>query len=218
MDRCSAGSEKEINKKFKMHKGRLRRTKANARERNRMHGLNAALDRLRSRMPITQTHIDLHSAPQKLSKIETLRLARNYIVAMTQTLQEGKPMEIVRFVKILSKDLSQTTANLLNGVILNQSQNIAVYNNFFLNNPESCFDYINHGLNGNNLYNNQNHSSYNAFCYDGPYNNWYCSYKGSFNSPLLPKSEKVMWDRNYLPENCNIYNNYANRYWFGVDK
>ncbi|KAK9739747.1 Helix-loop-helix DNA-binding domain [Popillia japonica] len=216
-----------------MHKGRLRRTKANARERNRMHGLNAALDRLRSRMPITQTHIDLHSAPQKLSKIETLRLARNYIVAMTQTLQEGKPMDIVRFVKILSKDLSQTTArfvkilskdlsqttaNLLNGVILNQSQNIAVYNNFFLNNPESCFDYISHGLNGNNLYNNQNHSSYNAFCYDGPYNSWYCSYKSGFNNHLLPKSEKAMWDRNYLPENCNIYNNYANRYWFGVDK
>lgn len=169
-------------------------------------------------MPITQTHIDLHSAPQKLSKIETLRLARNYIVAMTQTLQEGKPMDIVRFVKILSKDLSQTTANLLNGVILNQSQNIAVYNNFFLNNPESCFDYISHGLNGNNLYNNQNHSSYNAFCYDGPYNSWYCSYKSGFNNHLLPKSEKAMWDRNYLPENCNIYNNYANRYWFGVDK
>lgn len=46
MDRCSV-REKEVSSKFKVQKGRLRRTKANARERNRMHGLNAALDRLR---------------------------------------------------------------------------------------------------------------------------------------------------------------------------
>lgn len=31
----------------KTYKGKLKRSKANARERNRMHGLNAALDRLR---------------------------------------------------------------------------------------------------------------------------------------------------------------------------
>lgn len=66
-----------------------------------------------SHIPIQQTRTDVHSAPQKLSKIETLRLARNYIVAMTQTLKEGKPMETSRFLKILCKDLSQTTANLL---------------------------------------------------------------------------------------------------------
>lgn len=33
--------------KTKVYKVRLKRSKANARERNRMHGLNAALDRLR---------------------------------------------------------------------------------------------------------------------------------------------------------------------------
>lgn len=50
-------------------KSRIRRQKANTRERNRMHGLNRALDKLRQRVPITTQH-------QKLSKIETLRLAR----------------------------------------------------------------------------------------------------------------------------------------------
>lgn len=36
-----------ITSKSKVHKVKMRRSKANARERNRMHGLNAALDRLR---------------------------------------------------------------------------------------------------------------------------------------------------------------------------
>ncbi|XP_019880140.2 neurogenic differentiation factor 1-like [Aethina tumida] len=103
--------------KNRVYKVKLRRSKANARERNRMHGLNAALDKLRSRMPIQLTHSDINSAPQKLSKIETLRLARNYIIAMSQTLQEGKPMDLNRFIKILSRELSQTTANLLSGTL-----------------------------------------------------------------------------------------------------
>nr|CDP93202.1 Bm2582, isoform b [Brugia malayi] len=51
-----------------INKSRVRRQKANTRERNRMHGLNRALDKLRQRVPITTQH-------QKLSKIETLRLA-----------------------------------------------------------------------------------------------------------------------------------------------
>lgn len=74
-------------------------------------------------MPIQLTHTDLNSAPQKLSKIETLRLARNYIIAMSQTLQEGQPMEVTRFVKILSNELSQTTANILSASLLNRTTN-----------------------------------------------------------------------------------------------
>lgn len=69
-------------------------------------------------MPIQQTTTDMHSAPQKLSKIETLRLAKNYILAMSQTLSEGKPMALSRFIRILSKELSQTTANLLTGTLM----------------------------------------------------------------------------------------------------
>ncbi|NWJ07527.1 NGN1 protein, partial [Crypturellus undulatus] len=54
---------------------RSRRVKANDRERNRMHHLNAALDALRSVLP---TFPD----DTKLTKIETLRFAYNYIWAV----------------------------------------------------------------------------------------------------------------------------------------
>ncbi|XP_072439005.1 neurogenin-3-like [Chiloscyllium punctatum] len=59
---------------------RSRRIKANDRERNRMHNLNDALDALRAVLP---------SFPDdaKLTKIETLRFAHNYIWALTETLR-----------------------------------------------------------------------------------------------------------------------------------
>lgn len=57
-----------------------RRMKANDRERNRMHMLNEALDRLRCVLP---TYPD----DAKLTKIETLRFAHNYIWALSHTLQ-----------------------------------------------------------------------------------------------------------------------------------
>ncbi|EDV25594.1 uncharacterized protein TRIADDRAFT_9478, partial [Trichoplax adhaerens] len=56
-----------------------RRLLINERERQRMHSLNAALDRLRSVVP----H---YPSDRKLSKIETLLLAQNYIVALTEAL------------------------------------------------------------------------------------------------------------------------------------
>ncbi|XP_023724496.1 neurogenic differentiation factor 4-like [Cryptotermes secundus] len=87
-----------------------RRNKANARERHRMHGLNAALDRLRSRIPLKNAR---SSSQQKLSKIETLRLAHNYIFALSQILTEGRPMEGSRLLHVLARGLSQATANLL---------------------------------------------------------------------------------------------------------
>ncbi|RZF46513.1 hypothetical protein LSTR_LSTR009295 [Laodelphax striatellus] len=56
-----------------------RRMKANDRERNRMHMLNSALDRLRCVLPT-------FPEDTKLTKIETLRFAHNYIFALSQTL------------------------------------------------------------------------------------------------------------------------------------
>lgn len=87
-----------------------RRNKANARERHRMHGLNAALDRLRSRIPLKYARA---SSQQKLSKIETLRLAHNYIFALSQILAEGRPMEGARLLHVLARGLSQATTNRL---------------------------------------------------------------------------------------------------------
>ncbi|PIO61303.1 Helix-loop-helix DNA-binding domain protein, partial [Teladorsagia circumcincta] len=87
-------------------KRKLRRIKANGRERQRMHGLNDALDLLRQYIPITAQH-------QKLSKIETLRLARNYILALQRILQTGQPPSPLEYAHQLSIGLSQTTTNML---------------------------------------------------------------------------------------------------------
>uniref|UniRef100_A0A674KDM9 Neurogenin 1 n=1 Tax=Terrapene triunguis TaxID=2587831 RepID=A0A674KDM9_9SAUR len=57
-----------------------RRVKANDRERNRMHNLNAALDELRGVLPT-------FPEDTKLTKIETLRFAYNYIWALSETLR-----------------------------------------------------------------------------------------------------------------------------------
>ncbi|KAG5868748.1 hypothetical protein JTB14_013757 [Gonioctena quinquepunctata] len=56
---------------------RVRRLKANDRERNRMHMLNEALERLRCVLPT-------FPEDTKLTKIETLRFAHNYIHALSE--------------------------------------------------------------------------------------------------------------------------------------
>ena len=57
-----------------------RRVKANDRERHRIHDLNSALDVLRKILPALPDDA-------KLTKIETLRFAHNYIWALTETLR-----------------------------------------------------------------------------------------------------------------------------------
>ncbi|XP_040197949.1 neurogenin-1 [Rana temporaria] len=59
---------------------KTRRVKANDRERGRMHNLNSALDELRGILPCFPDDT-------KLTKIETLRLAHNYIWALSETLR-----------------------------------------------------------------------------------------------------------------------------------
>lgn len=65
--RCQHGSAKERN---------VRRLESNERERQRMHKLNNAFQALREAIP----HVRMD---KKLSKIETLTLAKNYIKALT---------------------------------------------------------------------------------------------------------------------------------------
>lgn len=88
-------------------KQKVRRVKANARERHRMHSLNAALEQLRTRVPLSNVH------HQKLSKIETLRLARNYIAALASILRSEAQPSTLQYGQILSRGLSQTTTNLI---------------------------------------------------------------------------------------------------------
>lgn len=66
----------------------IRRLESNERERLRMHNLNAAFQGLRVVIPHVQ-------ASQKLSKIETLSLAKNYIMALTNTICEMRGEEPV---------------------------------------------------------------------------------------------------------------------------
>lgn len=60
---------------------RCRRMKANDRERNRMHMLNEALERLRCVLPT-------FPEDTKLTKIETLKFAHSYIWALSQALND----------------------------------------------------------------------------------------------------------------------------------
>ncbi|CAB0013828.1 unnamed protein product [Nesidiocoris tenuis] len=66
---------------------RHRRVKANDRERNRMHMLNEALDRLRCALPT-------FPEDTKLTKIETLRFAHNYIWALNQALNSESEEQV----------------------------------------------------------------------------------------------------------------------------
>ncbi|CAN9516129.1 unnamed protein product [Ophioblennius macclurei] len=104
------GPKKKKMTKARQERFRARRIKANARERSRMHGLNDALDNLRRVMPC-------YSKTQKLSKIETLRLARNYIWALSEVLESGQSPESHGFMEMLCKGLSQPTSNLVAGCL-----------------------------------------------------------------------------------------------------
>jgi len=104
------GPKKKEMTKARVAKLKVRRVKANSRERKRMHGLNDALDILRK-------HVPCYSKTQKLSKIETLRLAHNYIGALADTLKAGVKPDAVVFARALSQGLSQNTVNLVAGAM-----------------------------------------------------------------------------------------------------
>ena len=71
-----------------------------------MHGLNDALEELRA-------HVPCFARSQKLSKIETLRLARNYIAALADILERGARPDSLTFARALARGLSQSTSNLV---------------------------------------------------------------------------------------------------------
>ncbi|KAJ8004308.1 hypothetical protein DPEC_G00157780 [Dallia pectoralis] len=100
--------------KARKQRFKVRRTKANAQDRNRMHGLNDVLET--SRKLVT-----CYSNTEKLSKIETLRLATNYICALSEILQWDESPDVMLFVQTLCQGLSQPSTNLVAGCLqLNQ--------------------------------------------------------------------------------------------------
>ena len=116
------GPRKKKHGKEQTDRAKLRRQEANARERSRMHGLNAALESLRKVVPC-------YSKTQKLSKIETLRLAKNYIWALSETLSAGKRPDLLTFVQTLCKGLSQPTTNLVAGCLQLNARNFLTDHN-----------------------------------------------------------------------------------------
>lgn len=121
-----------------------RRNKANARERNRMHCLNQALDRLRIALPLGGGAAGDQQGPSTappttaiatgpsssissggggnrevrnvcalLSKIETLRLGRNYIILLTEILRRNSSFDALQTGQILAYGLGQHSLNQL---------------------------------------------------------------------------------------------------------
>ncbi|XP_058463497.1 basic helix-loop-helix neural transcription factor TAP [Malaya genurostris] len=101
---AAANGEPKVKRKYAMGKSRItrnrsptqvikikrvRRIKANDRERNRMHTLNEALERLRLTLPT-------FPEDTKLTKIETLRFAYNYIFSLVHVLEldEVVPLDL----------------------------------------------------------------------------------------------------------------------------
>ncbi|CAH8466313.1 unnamed protein product [Heterobilharzia americana] len=163
------GPKKKPDSQERVIRMKMRRARANARERSRMHGLNSALDALRQHIPsaLVSGHIsfdhdkeeliqinttvknhntsssqqqngkdrvswknqqsnnsgneisssynnnitNLHQFGQKLSKIETLRLACNYIGLLASILNDIHFESITDIIKYLCHGLSQITTN-----------------------------------------------------------------------------------------------------------
>ncbi|VDP17349.1 unnamed protein product [Schistosoma margrebowiei] len=94
-----------------------RRIRANARERSRMHGLNHALELLRR-------HVPTFSTTQRLSKIETLRLAKNYIKTLSELLLMNKTPTPIEMALNLTEDWNQSNLLIPSVIPYNNSDNV----------------------------------------------------------------------------------------------
>lgn len=96
-----------------------KRERANERERDRMLAINMAYDRLRNSFPLPQVirvyedERDDCNVIKKLSKIETLRLACNYIQLLKDVLEHKKKVTKSELVKQLSPTNRVVTSNLI---------------------------------------------------------------------------------------------------------
>uniref|UniRef100_A0A0N5A8W5 BHLH domain-containing protein n=1 Tax=Syphacia muris TaxID=451379 RepID=A0A0N5A8W5_9BILA len=150
-------------------KSKIRRQKANFRERNRMHGLNRALDILRQCVPLTTQH-------QKLSKIETLRLARNYIAALNHILNSGSQPSALEYAHMLCNGMSQTTTNLIASLLQVQPRLLLVAQQ--RSGPDGCLPPVSYTSRTNEL----STSSINASCNSSSIYQNYSSSSSSSNS------------------------------------
>ncbi|KAK9869851.1 hypothetical protein WA026_003575 [Henosepilachna vigintioctopunctata] len=136
---------------------KVRRIKANDRERNRMHMLNEALDKLRCVLPT-------FPEDTKLTKIETLRFAHNYIYALSQAVND-----------IDKYDCASQDSVVIN--VGNVQVSISKYGNSITSNSYACQSVSNAVVTSGSIinasfmqdYNNPNH--YDAANYRRNFNN-----------------------------------------------
>ena len=67
--------------------------------------------------PSIHRHIPLARSTSKLSKIETLRMARNYLFVLSETLSTGEAFDLASYANVMSRGMSQATANQINGLL-----------------------------------------------------------------------------------------------------
>lgn len=94
---------------------RSRRLKASARERKRRHVLNNALELLRKKVPCIDQN------PQKLSKIEVLRLAIDYISMLSYYLKNSQTAVTVCQPSTINSTVKTSTVSMDQAVALSPS-------------------------------------------------------------------------------------------------
>lgn len=106
-------------------KFRSRRRKANARERARMRHLNEMFDRLRELIPlfVQMETSERLNALRKISKIDTLHLAQNYIKILTIILS-GKDYTEQELFDTLCNRVSSATKKSFQKSLFNLRKNI----------------------------------------------------------------------------------------------
>lgn len=106
----------------------LRRLESNERERMRMHSLNDAFQSLREVIP----HV---TKERRLSKIETLTLAKNYIVALTDVICAMRSEERPKEQQLEASELQESSNICLNRTDLISSKSCSSETqNFYQNN------------------------------------------------------------------------------------
>ncbi|KAK4336770.1 hypothetical protein RND71_043857 [Anisodus tanguticus] len=129
-----------------------RRLKANDRERNRMHNLNSALEKLRQILPVSSSDDKISNGINKLTKIETLRFAGNYIQTLYELLQKDvSQLDPKKTPEESLNDCALAAAASVNSSALQQNQ-ISLNSSFNSNQSDSkYFNAFNNIFNMNNI-------------------------------------------------------------------
>ncbi|XP_062550625.1 basic helix-loop-helix neural transcription factor TAP [Armigeres subalbatus] len=158
---------------------RFRRLKANDRERNRMHTLNEALERLRLTLPT-------FPEDTKLTKIETLRFAYNYIFSLVHVLELDDDVHL---------DLEKLQSLTLSGERINKELFDAMFINpppHFMESGFGCSDFYNsmhqYGITMSNPqhYDHASFSKQNYQMFRGAFDAAYNSHKQPYLSQTYP--------------------------------